>query len=172
MAVQMNYEAPKIGVSGGLYDLTNHVIDSRTNEAQTGEIFPGYGVARGELPGSTVKTVDGATEDTFEGVVVSDGSGERVFRTDKGVFYNGDTLSVLRTGRVWVAVPEFEEPAYGDPVKLIVTGVDKGKFGAEGTVEVNAKFLGKNGAGIAAAEFFSTVKTKTVIQTVPEGENP
>lgn len=68
MSMWTNYtQSMPAGVAGGLYDLTEHVVDSRMNEA-AGLKF-GMGVVQGETAGKTVKLpATGATIDKFEGI--------------------------------------------------------------------------------------------------------
>ena len=86
MSMWTNYtQSTPAGVAGGLYDLTDHVVDSRMNEA-AGLKF-GMGVVQGKTAGKTVKLpATGATIDKFEGIImtdVRDGRTGRCFRSGK-----------------------------------------------------------------------------------------
>ena len=159
MAVQMNYGEPSRGIPGGLYDRSAYEAVTRRNGAEDGLLFFGYGVVQGEEPGRDVaipKT--GATADKFEGVVMYSANVEM---DDDGnvMLRKGQTLDVCQVGKLWVQVPDEEEPAYGDPVYLIITGDDAGKFTSEqgSNVALKAKFIGPVENGIAPAMFAAQV---------------
>jgi hypothetical protein len=155
MPVQTSYGAPNAGAPGLIYDVTPHVINSRTNTAEDGAVKFGYGVVRGENPGKDATAADAAaTAQTFEGVVVQGGSVERTFVTNEAKIYHGTTLSLLEKGRVWVALKDSEEPVYGAQAFLQTAGNDAGKFATTGGVALNARFIGAAQDGTAPVEFF------------------
>lgn len=117
------YETDK-GTPGNLYDLSPYEIVSRAIEDEDGKVRFGMGVVAGTSE-TQVKLPSGAG-DVFEGVVL-----ERAHEEDR----NGDVtlgqaeeFSVLRYGRVWVRVPDDCDAKKGDPVELITSGDDAGKF--------------------------------------------
>ena len=69
--------------------------------------------------------------------------------TDESVIFTGTTLSVLKSGRVWVALADGEEPAYGARVFLRSDGT----FATSGGTALNAEFLGINEGSIGVAKF-------------------
>ena len=67
----------------------------------------------------------------------------------------GQILDVCQTGKMWVQLADQAEPAYGQPVYLVITGDDAGKFTpTKGTnLAVKARFIGAAQNGIAPAQF-------------------
>ena len=52
MSAQTSYnQKMSHGVAGGLYDLTNHTVDTRTNEETDGKVRFGLGVVAGTAAG-------------------------------------------------------------------------------------------------------------------------
>ena len=152
MSMWTNYtQSTPAGVAGGLYDLTDHVVDSRMNEA-AGLKF-GMGVVQGKTAGKTVKLpATGATIDKFEGIIMADVR-EMDAQGDVSVAAKS-TVSVMQYGRIWVRIADGVEPKYGDPVHLIINGTGVGCFkaAADGanTLELNARFIGgKDSSNIA-----------------------
>lgn len=136
----------EIGIAGTLFDLTAHAVDSRT-VAGDGVKF-GCGVVRGTNVGKDVIAAgsDASTE-TFEGVAMNG----LTHQADVGGGYTikaGETVGVLKNGRAWVQVSG--DVAYGDPLCLVTSGDDAGKFGKTG-LALDGYFLTANKDGLAAA---------------------
>ena len=106
MSMWTNYtQSTPAGVAGGLYDLTDHVVDSRMNEA-AGLKF-GMGVVQGKTAGKTVKLpATGATIDKFEGIIMADVR-EMDAQGDVSVAAKR-TVSVMHSGRIWVRIVDGE----------------------------------------------------------------
>lgn len=158
MSMWTNYsQSAPAGVAGGLYDLTDHVVDSRMNESAT--LKPGMGVVRGTQEGKTVKLpATGATAEKFEGVVMND---VREMDMKGDITLNPKTtVSVMRYGRIWVRIVKGATPKYGDPVHLVINGDGLGCFktaaDSANTLQLNARFLGgKDSADIAPIELYA-----------------
>ncbi len=168
MGVQTAYNfATSRGVAGGLYDLSPYASDSRLNgETVAGALKFGMGVVGGSAPGANVKRpAAGATPANFEGIVMTG------FTTEQDINGNvvvmpGQTVGLLRYGRVWVRIKDGIAPEYGEPLHLIVDGDDAGLFTnaadvpAEGaaskTIAVKGRFIGGKGSGnVAPVELFN-----------------
>lgn len=159
MAVQMDYGEPRRGIPGGLYDRAAYEAVTRRNDADDGKLFFGTGVVQGDEPGVTVNIpAAGATAAKFEGVVMYSANVEM---DDSGKVYlrKGNTLDICQIGKLWVQIPDETEPAYGDPVYLIIDGEDAGKFTNEAgsNVALKAKFIGSAENGLAPAQFAAQV---------------
>ena len=159
MSVQTTYNfSTTIGEAGGIIDLAPYVIDSFTNENESGMAF-GIGVITGEKPGKTVKVPDsGAVAGKFEGVVTNRRTTE--YDLDgKVVIKKNATVGVMRYGRIYVRVADSVTPAYGDAVYMLKSGVQAGYFTNEASenVAVKGRFLGPVDATnhIAAVELFN-----------------
>lgn len=143
------------GVAGGLYDLTDHAVDSFRIDAADGKVKFGMGVVVGTIPGTDVTVPAAAsTLDKFVGIVMNGGSNEMDM---KGVIVVRDssTQSVMRHGRVWARLSSEAEPSYGDQVHLITSGDDAGCFGTTGGIAINARFITAAQNGIAAIELYN-----------------
>ena len=154
MAVQMNYGEPSRGVPGLLYDRANYEAVTRRNGADDGKMFFGLGVVQGAEPGKDITLpATGATVDKFEGVVMYSANTEM---DDGGavLLHKGQILDVCQSGKLWVQLVDSVEPAYGQPVYLVIAG-DAGKFTpTKGTnLAVKARFIGAAQNGIAPAQF-------------------
>jgi len=150
MAVQTKYRQPRAGVAGLLYDVSYSDAVARTGADDDGALQYGYGVVRGDSPGSNVVLPSGtSTVKDFEGVVLRGGPVERQFMTDETVIFKGTTLSVLQRGKVWVQLADGEAPAYGKQVFLLSDGT----FATVGGIALNAEFLGINDGSIGVAKF-------------------
>lgn len=150
------YSTPK-GIAGGLIDLSDVEINTRTNEEKDGVLKLGVGVVQGTTPGTSVKLpVSGATSATFEGVVIN-GMTFECDMTGKIRLNKNATVGVLRTGKVWVRVPDSIETKYGDTAYLINDGENTGYFTTEvGTnTVIKAKFIGEAENGIAPILLFN-----------------
>lgn len=158
------------GVAGGLYDLTDHVVDSRMNEETTNTLKPGMGVVQGKTAGTTVKMPAlGDTVEKFEGIVMND---VREMDMQGNVSVNPKTtVSVMRSGRIWVRIAEGVQPKYGDPVYLIINGAGLGCFktAADGanTLELNARFIG----GKDTSDIAPIMLHDQMHKTAPAAEN-
>ena len=143
------------GVAGGLYDLTDHAVDSFRIDAADGKVKFGMGVVMGTTPGTDVTVpADASTLDKFVGIVMNGGANEMDV---KGVIVvrNSSTQSVMRHGRVWARLAAEAEPAYGDQVRLITSGADAGCFSTTGGIAINARFITTAQNGIAAIELYN-----------------
>ena len=115
----------------------------------------GYGVVQGAEPGKDIALpATGATADKFEGVVMYSANVEM---DDDGavVLRKNQIVDVCQSGKLWVQLVDSVEPAYGQPVYLVTTGADAGKFTpTKGTnLAVKARFIGAAVNGIAPAQF-------------------
>jgi hypothetical protein len=152
------YQVPR-GTPGGLLDLSNHNIVSRTNgAAMPGAMRFGMGVVQGSAPGKDV-AVPGpaATAAVFEGVVQCGGTTEHQHITGEVILYPNVTVGVLNQGSIWALVTEDAEPAYGDPLYLVKDGDDAGLFTNDDTdtLALNGRFLGPKDNGIAPVGLYS-----------------
>lgn len=159
MSMWTNYtQSTPAGVAGGLYDLTDHVVDSRMNEV-AGLKF-GMGVVQGKTAGKTVKLpATGATIDKFEGIILNDVNRELDMQGELKL-QPKSTVSVMRSGRIWVRLASGVAPKYGDPVFLVINGAGLGCFktaaDSANTLQINARFLGeKDNSEIAPIELFA-----------------
>ena len=137
MAVQMNYGEPSRGMPGGLYDRAEYEAVTRRNSAEDKALCFGYGGVQGAEPGKDIALpATDVTADKFEGVVMYSANVEMA---DDGAVQLVDSV----------------EPAYGQPVYLVTTGTDAGKFTpTKGTnLAVKARFIGAAVNGIAPAQF-------------------
>lgn len=161
-----NYATPR-GVAGGLYDLSPYASDSRLNgETIAGALKFGMGVVGGTTPGANVKRpAAGATAASFEGIVMTGFTTEQDINGDV-VVMPGQTVGLLRYGRVWARIKDGADPEYGEPLYLIIDGDDAGLFTnvadvpAEGaaskTIAVKGRFVGGKGSGnVAPVELFN-----------------
>lgn len=159
MSMWTNYtQSTPAGVAGGLYDLTDHVVDSRMNEA-AGLKF-GMGVVQGKTAGKTVKLpATGATIDKFEGIILNDVNRELDMQGELKL-QPKSTVSVMHSGRIWVRIVDGVKPKYSDPVYLVINGAGLGCFktaaDSANTLQLNARFLGeKDLSNIAPIELYA-----------------
>lgn len=144
-----NYGISK-GIAGGLYDITYY--ENNTFITPGGIPF-GYGVVKGATPGSDIKlpAADSKAAD-FEGVT-QNGFTTQQDMQGNAVPVKGESMGVLRTGKIWAAVGENAVPAYDKPVYLIVSGDEAGRFTTEEDqsekVLLPAKFILEKDGGIA-----------------------
>ena len=155
MAVQMNYGEPSRGIPGLLYDRANYEAVTRRNGADDGKMFFGLGVVQGAEPGKDITLpATGATVDKFEGVVMYSANTEM---DDDGavLLHKGQILNVCQSGKLWVQLVDSVEPAYGQPVYLVIAGDDAGKFTpTKGpNLAVKDRFIGAAQNGIEPAQF-------------------
>lgn len=142
------------GIAGGIYDMYHYPVDSRINEEETGALHFGMGVVCGSLPGSNVALPTASSKaPDFEGVVVNGFTNQHDL---EGVVSarNGQTVGVMRKGRIWAALAEDAEPKYGDAVHLIVDGDDAGRFDTAGGVAIAGRFIGGPSGGVAPIELY------------------
>lgn len=129
MSAQTNYSysTPK-GVPGGKYDISDDIVNSRTNDEADGNMKFGLAVAVGSTPGASVKVpVAGTTKEKIEGVTLHAENTEQDMN-GKVVIKNGATLGVMTKGHVWGRTGEGAEPTYRDKAYVIVDGEDAGCF--------------------------------------------
>lgn len=162
MSVQTNYSySTQKGIPGGLYDQSPYVIDTRLNEADSGEMLLGMGVVQGSSPGTNINLpAVGAVAETFEGVTVNGFTAQHDLEGNVSLMKK-QSVGILRHGRIYVRLVGEITPAYGDKVHLCISGDDAGRFtnvadtDASTTVAIEAKFIGGAVAGdIAAIELF------------------
>lgn len=169
MAVQTTYNwTTGRGIAGGLVDLTPHDIDSFINEEENGVLKPGMAVMQGTTPGKQIKIFGtGGTAATFEGVVNNNRTTE--YDLDGHIrILKGAGTGVLHWGRIYALVAADVEPEYGDPLFVVSSGDDAGKFsnadGSDSTadpavaanaVAVKGRFLGPVENGIAPIELYN-----------------
>lgn len=165
MSAQTSYnQKMSHGVAGGLYDLTVHVVDTRTVE--DGVIRFGLGVVEGTTKGKQVKLpVAASTAKVFEGVVINSHSNEMDMKGDVKLGA-GATVGVVKNGRVYVRIANGVDPAYGDALYLITSGDEAGYFtnAAAGTsdsfktVKVTGHFLGAKATDAIAPVYIKVEK--------------
>lgn len=155
MSAQTSYNLRTAhGVAGGLYDLTDHDVDTRNNEATDGKIKFGLGVVEGTLPGKNVTLpVTTSTKAKFEGVAINSHAHEQDYKCDV-TLRKGETVGVLTKGRIYVRITADAEPAYGAPLYLITDGENAGYFTNE---------LGEGVTGIKLNGFFLDAKATDAI---------
>lgn len=126
MGVQTSYNyGTSKGIAGGLYDITSY--ENNTFITPGGIPF-GSGVMKGATPGSDVKLPDAdSTAEDFEGVVQN---GFTTMQDMKGnaVPESGQSIGVLKQGKIWGIVGKAAVPAYDKPVYLITSGDEAGRF--------------------------------------------
>ena len=154
MSVQKSYNYnADYGVAGGLVGLTEHIIDTRNNESD-GLRF-GMGVVDGTVKGKKViLPVKESTKANFDGVIVNSHAHE-MDRDGEVTILKGETVNVLKAGRIFVRLADKVEPAYGDPVYLIVDGDEAGYFTnevADGltAIKLNGHFIDVKASGSIA----------------------
>lgn len=158
MSVQTSYtNATPRGIAGGLYDLSSHMVDSRRYN-DTARLQFGTGVVIGENPGEDVaKPKAASTAADFEGVVMNGGTTEQTM-TGEVYVMAGQTVSVMRYGRIWVRVSPEAHPAYGKDAFLVTDGEQKGKFTTSDDsatkIAVPMRFIGGRDNGIVPAELY------------------
>ena len=154
MAAQLTYgfQIP-VGVPGGLYDISPYRIDSRLNaEEEDGRMMFGMGAVRGPEPEHNVLIPNAAsTPALFEGVIMN-GFTTEMNMGGEVVVKHLDTVGILAWGKAWVRVAEDVEPAYKDPLYLIINGDETGKFTnvATDAIRVRGRFVGGLGTGAVA----------------------
>lgn len=151
MGVQTSYDyGIAKGIAGGLYDLTYY--ENNTFITPGGIPF-GYGVVRGAIPGSDIKLPDtGSKAEDFEGITQN---GFTTMQDMKGnaIAEEGQSMGVLRTGKIWAVVGKAAQPAYEKPVYLITDGEEAGRFTTEEDestkIQLSAKYISKKDNGLA-----------------------
>lgn len=160
MSVQTAYNyTTSRGIAGGLLDLSPYSIYSRTNDEADGILHYGIGVVKGAFPGISVMLPSSVNASSnFEGVLINE------LTTQQNVFgntyiINGQSVGVLCYGHCWVQVTDTANPSYGIPLRLVIAGVDAGKFTEKidaSSIAVNGQFLGTaDFDGIAPVELFN-----------------
>lgn len=161
MSGQFNYDyATQTGIPGGIVDLSTKVIDSRVYEASGSEITAcfGMGVVVGLSAGTSVSIpVEGSEATAFEGVLVN-GHTTQHDLDGKVHLVDGNSVGVMRTGRIWVRTETDLDIEYGNKVYLVKTGDNAGLFTTEeeGNMLINGRFIqGSNRDGLHAVELYS-----------------
>ena len=175
MSVQTRYGyATPIGSAGGIVDLAAHVVDTFLNEEESGVMKFGMGVVQGSKPGVNIAL---PTEDSdasvFEGITTNNRTTEYDL---EGKLYvrKSVAVGVMRYGKIYGRVAEGVEPAYGDPVYLIVSGKEAGCFtnaaasADEGSAGDDSADEGSASASTIAikARFLSGVDTSAQIAVI------
>lgn len=147
MAAQLDYTYNiQKGVPGGIYDISDHTIVSRTVEPADGVILNGMAVAVGATPGVTVVPGDGTK--AFEGVVVRNGVNAENDKFGKAINVQTARISVMTKGKIWVRLAEGVEPTYGDDAYVHTDGTFTK---TKGTTAVG-KFISSADNGLAVVE--------------------
>lgn len=144
-----NYGIAK-GIAGGLYDISYY--ENNTFITPGGIPF-GYGVVKGADPGSDVKLPDvDSTAGDFEGIV-QNGFTTMQDMHGNAVPENGQSIGVLKEGKIWGVVGKSAVPAYDKPVYLITDGDEAGRLTTkEDTstkIALPARFISRADNGIA-----------------------
>lgn len=155
MSAQTSYNLrTSHGVAGGLYDLSDHTVDTRNNEAADGKVRFGLGVVEGTTPGGNVTLpVTASTKAKFDGVVINSHAHEQDYKGDV-TLRKSETVGVLTKGRIYVRITADAEPAYGAPLYLITAGDSAGYFTNE---------LGESETGIKLNGYFLDAKATDAI---------
>lgn len=157
MAAQMNYSfSTPAGIAGGLYDLSQHDIVTRMNEAEDGKMGFGIAVVQGTNKGQSVALPASASvKADFEGIVVHAANTEQDM-TGKVIVKKDVSLSIIQKGKVWGKTATGCTAEYGKTAYVVVNGDEVGYFtdSADGTVDIGAKFgvASDSDAGIAVIE--------------------
>ena len=153
MSAQLTYKfATPMGVAGGIVDLAPYMIDTFTNEENTGVMGFGMGVVDGTTAGVNVK-LPTATNQIFEGVTVNNLTTE-LDMEGKIHIHNKAAIGVMRYGKVYVKLASDVSPTYGAAAYLVCAGDDKGCFttSSSSTMAINARFVSGAANGIAMLE--------------------
>jgi hypothetical protein len=156
--IEYGYQIPR-GVPGGLVDLSNHNIISRSNGADApGAMKYGMGVVQGDNPGHNVALPNSSAElSVFEGITQNGGVTEHQFITGEVILYPNAILGVVDQGKIWARVTDDADPAYSDAAYLVSSGTDAGLFtedSSAGGLAVRGRFIGKKENGVAPVELF------------------
>lgn len=148
MAAQLNYNYfTDSGVPGDKYDLSETTVVTRHVEKDG--LAPGVAAMKGSKSGVTVA----AEGEVFEGVVLNGGLKEL---NEKGevIFSKGDTVNIIKKGKVWVSVTKNGQPKKGDAAYVTKKGDEVGYFTTEKNenLDVGAVFVTEVDNGIAVVE--------------------
>lgn len=164
---------PNTGIAGGLYDLTSYVNDSYNNSEKDGVLKHGMGVVTGDEPKTAALPTEGKTLLDFEGIVVNG------LVTEHGLdgvvsIKNGQTVGILKQGRIWARIAETAEPERNKPVYLIVKGEQAGLFTTSddeeesaNAIAINAKFLTEKGIKYSTAEAENATANIAAVELYP-----
>lgn len=144
MSAQLTYGySTPIGSAGGIFDLSEHVIDTFLNEENTGVMKFGLGVVQGTKPGINIKLpTASATAADFEGITTNNRTTE--YDLEGGLaIRKAASVGVMRYGRIYGRVVDGVTIAYADPVYMIPSGDNAGMFTNVSTnnVAVKGRFL-------------------------------
>ena len=160
MSAQLSYsyQTPR-GVPGGIMDISPYRIDSRANgETAPGILKFGMGAMQGDTPGVNVlRPLAGDTADAFEGIVMTGFTQQQTMLGELELMPQ-QVVGIMRWGTAWVRVASGAAPQYGDPLNLVISGPDAGKFttSAAGTLAIKGRFIGGLGTGpVAPVELFN-----------------
>ena len=126
MGVQTSYNYGICkGIAGGLYDITNY--ENNTFITPGGIPF-GYGVVKGTVPGSDIKLPSAAsTAADFEGVT-QNGFTTQQDMQGNAVPAEGESMGVLRSGKIWAVLGTASERAYDNAAYMIARGEETGRI--------------------------------------------
>ena len=156
MQTSYSYNTP-IGAAGGIVDLGPHFIVSFINEAATGALAFGMGCVTGTTAGKGVAlSTASSTAANFEGIITNRRTTE--LNLEGGLtLRNKCTLGVMRYGLVYGLLATGATPEYGDPVYMVKSGDDAGKFtdSSTSTLAIKGRFLSGAADGVAIIELFN-----------------
>ena len=156
MQTSYSYNTP-IGAAGGIVDLGPHFIVSFINEAATGALAFGMGCVTGTTAGKGVAlSTASSTAANFEGIITNRRTTE--LNLEGGLtLRNKCTLGVMRYGLVYGLLATGATPEYGDPVYMVKSGADAGKFTDSSTnnLAIKGRFLSGAADGVAIIELFN-----------------
>lgn len=158
MGAQTNYNyGMPYGVAGGIVDISNKDIVTRTNEETGNALKFGMGVVQGTDAGKGVKIpVTASTAAVFEGIVVNSHSQE-MDRDGNVNIAPKQAVGVLTYGKIWARIVAEITPVYGEALYLVTSGENAGYFtnASTGNVAVKGRFIGGSGTGeVAPVELF------------------
>lgn len=144
-----NFKTP-CGVAGGLFDLSDSVIDSRLNAENDGVMLLGLGVVKGSTDAQVKIPTSASVAADFCGVTVN-GFTNELGMNGSLTLRNLATVGILRKGRIWCRCLASLTVAVGDPVYLVTDGDNAGCFtnalGANTGVELKGcYFAGAKGS--------------------------
>lgn len=167
MSAQTTYKFnTPMGAAGGIVDLAPYAIDTFINEENTGVMSFGLGVVQGTKAGEQIKLpVAASTAGLFEGITTNNRTTEYDLEGQIHI-RKGAAMGVMRYGRIYAQVGEDDTPGYGDPVYLITSGNDAGKFvhvntGSADYVAVKGKFMSGVDASTGVAQIWLYDQSQT-----------
>ena len=160
MQTSYSYNTP-IGAAGGIVDLAPHYIASFINEATTGALSFGMGVVTGSAAGEGVKVpVAGSSATDFEGIITNRRTTELDLEGNLSL-RNKCALGIMRYGVIYALLADGADPSYGEPVYMVKSGDDAGKFtdSSSSTLAIKGRFLSAAHDGVAIVELFNQAQS-------------